>query len=466
MSEKRAVNDIQIKRITVTTDRPEHKGTFFDIEKSVIELNIFESVEIPFLTAQILMTDDVAFRHAVGIKGDERCQIELVSPQSESHVVIKNFIITGMAKEQSNNERVDIRVLTLIEEHGYLNYLKKISKTYSGLPLQILSDVFANDLGRRATLQPNDGIGVARPVQQPMKYIAPYINALDVVERIRDRISTRAGSPYFCYSNLRSDDIFIQDLETIYKEDPWNKDHPYTFGMAAANMEPGIDEHKKYFHIKNFTAGKIESVFRMAQAGAYGASYNVMDLTSATQLSDNQAFHDGSRTLQMLAEELNTVSVMSPEDSLQIGPAESKVKSINQYESKSFTSIVASQLFYQNESPLSAPMNGYHDENQNSAMYRLKIKSAALRAIITNNIYNITVPGMPYLINQNAGVGTTIMVKHAIPSMAIGDGNGGDKARIDKKRSGKFMIYKARHQFTIEGDMNTSMEIVKLMDDA
>jgi hypothetical protein len=155
---------------------------------------------------------------------------------------------------------------------------------------------------------------------------------------------------------------------------------------------------------------------------------------------------------------VNEAFGLSIDGSLQIGSSyQGEKRPADGYPSKTFSSVVASRQFYDENDK---PIHGYHDESLKSSMYKLKIKSAALRSILMNNVYAITVPGQPYLLNRNAGVGSNINLNYAAPSTASGEGKTTSE-NIDRQRSGKFLVYKARHQFT-KGIYDVHMEIVKL----
>ena len=216
------------------------------------------------------------------------------------------------------------------------------------------------------------------------------------------------------------------------------------------------DQARKLFHVKSYKAINIESTLKMAQSGAVGSKFEVMDLTSGDQLFGQDNFHSGKETLNNF---INTALNKSEntsfgfDDSLLIGALESK--EISSYPSKVFSSVVASRQFYEDDDN-KVPMSGYHDENANANMYKLKIKSAALRSILTNNMFSISVPGQPYLLDANAGVGSTIKLDYAQPTL-----DPRNARSVDKNRSGKFLVYRARHKFA-EGLYDTHMDIVKL----
>lgn len=441
-----------IDKIDFTADRL-GSAEVLNIKKIVSELNIFESVELPYLTATMLMPDSLAFKSTIGIKGSERVSIHLKA-NVDAPVKVKHFMITGIAKEISINEKTDVRAITMIEEHAYLSTLKKFSKSYTGVPSTILFNILRGHLDKNLTEE-----DAANASQGKMKVNIPYWTALQSVEWIRDRMSTSSGSPYFLYCTLRDDDIKLADLQTIMFKSPWNDGTPYTFTQTAHNQTVDKnDQLRKLFYVKNHKQTSIESALRLAQTGAVGSDYKVMDLTSGSQLPDT--FHSGIVTLEAFVKDLgvNESLGLAIDSGLQIGSSsQGEKRSVDGYPSKSFSSVVASRQFYDDDGK---PIHGYHDESLKSSMYKLKVKSAALRTILMNNVYTITVPGQPYLLDETAGVGSNIYLNYAAPSTASGEG-ASNAENIDRQRSGKFLVYKARHQFSA-GQYDVHMEIVKL----
>ena len=83
-----------------------------DLSGSIAELNIFESLELPYLTGTCALVDDVRFRDSVGIKGSERLTFTILATEN-STPIIKTFMITGKLNGISRAE-----VKSLIEENS------------------------------------------------------------------------------------------------------------------------------------------------------------------------------------------------------------------------------------------------------------------------------------------------------------------------------------------------------------
>jgi len=441
-----------LDKVELTADRfSNSEVNTYDLSGAVAELNIFENIELPYLTGTIAIVDDVGFRSFLGIKGSERLLISLRASKT-APVINKEFMVTGLATNISVNERTDVHILTLIESHAYLSSVSKISESFIGEPEQIIKNVLKSHLSKDVVFY------AKKAAQSRMRVNIPFWNPLAVVDWLRDRMSAANGSPFFTYAALRDNKIHIEDLDSLMSFESWNSKHTYTYSQDGHSLQSISDPEMLLFHVKNYSATQIESTLRLAQAGAIGSDFLVRDLTSGSNLTDT--FHNANDTINNFIESItggtksNTIGF---DTELQLGSGSRGNKNIGSYSSKVFSSVVASRQHYEQDNK--TVVSGYHDEISQTQLYKLKIKSAALRAILRNNVFEVTVPGTPYLVNREIGVGSNLNLRYVKPSqhpVAL--------TQADKDRSGKFMIYKVRHSFT-EGIHNAHMEIVKLADE-
>ena len=425
-----------------------------DLSGSIAELNIFESLELPYLTGTCALIDDVRFRDSVGIKGSERITFTILEKEN-AEPIIKTFMITGVVANTSANERTEVHMLTLMEEHAYLSSIMKISESYTGNPEQIIINILNSQLGK--VLRPNAGIAL----QQKMKVNIPYWNPLQATEWLRDRMSSSLGAPYFLYASLRDDLLRLEDLDNMMKKDAWNKTEPYSYSQTSHNTSKISNMRAEYFHVKSYRATQIESTLRLAQGGAIGSEFKTMDLTSASQTQNSR--HNSNNTLNKFIESIESNADLNSsigyDWQLRFQKGNSDLKNVGDLNSKVFSEVVASRKFYDTDGI--TPIAGYADEHKQEALYKLKIKSASLRAILLNNVFEISVPGQPYILDDlDIGVGSNISLNYVVASQADGSIMGGD---VDRNKSGKFLVYRTRHMFS-EGQYNLKMDIVKLTD--
>jgi len=444
-----------IESAIFTADRnPSLDNKPLDISKSIAELNIYESVELPYLTGTCALVDDVRFRDAIGIKGSERITFTIL-PYEDAEPIIKTFMITGIAANTTANERTEVHTLTLMEEHAYLSSVMKISESYTGLPEQIVENILNSHLGKVVRYESRVAL------QQKMKVNIPYWNPLQATEWLRDRMASSVGAPYFLYASFRDDLLRLEDLDNMMTKDPWNKKDPYSYSLTSHNSSKISNKRAEFFHVKSYEASQIESTLRLAQGGAIGSEFKTMDLTSSGQTQNTR--HNSNTTLNNFIESVETNADLNTsigyDWKLMFAKSATNFKNIGELNSKVFSEVVTSRKFYETDGE--TPIAGYADEHLQEGLYKLKIKSAALRAILLNNVFEISVPGQPYLVSDlDIGVGSNILLNYAVASQADGSINAGD---VDRNKSGKFLVYRTRHMFS-EGNYNVKMDIVKLTD--
>ena len=452
---KTAQTQYLIESAIFTADRiPGLDNKPVDISRSIAELNIFESVELPYLTGTCALVDDVRFRDSIGIKGSERITFTIL-PYEDAEPIIKIFMVTGIVSNTSVNERTELHTLTLMEEHAYLSSVMKISESYTGKPDQIITNLLNSNLNKVVRYDSKEAL------QQRMKVNIPYWNPLQAADWLRDRMSSALGAPYFLYASLRDGLLRLEDLDNMMTKEPWNKQDPYSFSQTSHNSTNISNKRAEFFHVKSYEASQIESTLRLAQGGAIGSEFKTMDLTSSGQTQNTR--HNSNTTLNNFIESIETNANLNTsigyDWKLMFAKSATNFKNIGDLNSKVFSEVVTSRKFYETDGE--TPIAGYADEHLQEGLYKLKIKSAALRAILLNNVFEISVPGQPYLVSDlDIGVGSNILLNYAVASQADGSINAGD---VDRNKSGKFLVYRTRHMFS-EGNYNVKMDIVKLTD--
>ena len=120
--------------VTISGDRiPEP----VDLTFATTDIDIYEHIDLPFLTAKIILFDEMNFFERVDIIGGEKIAIDLKSakgqPPVESDVqvqnIIKNFVVTSVkATSRGVDNRSQTIALSLIEDIGFNSNLKNLNK--------------------------------------------------------------------------------------------------------------------------------------------------------------------------------------------------------------------------------------------------------------------------------------------------------------------------------------------------
>jgi hypothetical protein len=128
-------------------------------------------------------------------------------------------------------------------------------------------------------------------------------------------------------------------------------------------------------------------------------------------------------------------------------------KPMNEYNTSNSHKIVANQTY-----------NGISNiyEETSTGEYRLHVCKNALHNMMRKSSINIRVPGIMYMTGTNASIGRQIdFIYPANNTNVTSQSSATDEDAIDKKRSGTYVIYTARHHF-VDTQHNVDMSCVKL----
>jgi len=439
-----------------------------DVTTNVAELVIFESLDSPFLTGRIVISDDEGLFDAMKFQGTERLIVSLGGADDVKTPILtkKKFIMTSIeSKISGSNQNSSAYAFTLIDEVGFLGQLKKISKSYTGSLERIIVSLAQNELNRQVDIgytgatSSNDELSA----QQDITCIIPNLTPIEAMKWLCSRITTLNGSPYFIYATLNvpnysaaSDEtlneedrtfgnvIRLGNLDVMLQQEPLNKvPFRYTPNTTGVNVE--ADPVKQMFTIKGF---QIRSGYSDTLTQALMGS--VVSTYSNTNLGTGEIF----KTKHNLTDQINTLTedgiiqkdgftqdVIDPTFVINDLPLE-------EYSAKQFHTITSSGTY--------GTQKSYHDEFDETK-FKHKIQSRSLFTTLQKNRISIVIEGGA-LIYSTAGVGDIIDIDILGDNMASGDN---DRDPRSNRFSGNHLIYNIQHTF-IEGTHNCTMNLVKL----
>ena len=439
-----------------------------DVTTNVAELVIFESLDSPFLTGRIVISDDEGLFDAMKFQGTERLIVSLGGADVEKTPILKKkkFIMTSIeSKVSTSNQNSSAYVFTLIDEHGFLGQLKKVSKSYTGSLERIIVSLAQNELNRQVDIgytgatAGNDQLSA----QQDITCIIPNLTPIDAMKWLCSRITTLNGSPYFIYATLNVPDysevsnetldeedrtfgnvIRLGNLDVMLQQEPLNKvPFRYTPNTTGVNVE--ADPVKQMFTIKGFQIRSgYSDTLRQALMGSVVSTYSNTNLGTGEIFTTKHNLTDQINTLTedgILQKEGFTQDVIDPTFVINDLPLE-------EYSAKQFHTITSSGTY--------GTQKSYHDEFDETK-FKHKIQSRSLFTTLQKNRISIVVEGGA-LIYSTAGVGDIIDIDILGDNMDAGEN---DRDPRSNRFSGNHLIYNIQHTF-IEGTHNCTMNLVKL----
>lgn len=383
----------------------ETEGFTIDVVSSITELELYENIGKIGITGKILILDSMNIFNKINFTGTEILNIEIIS--SIGDPIKKSFVMNSIKATQVANETTTAYVFTLIERHEFLSHLQKISKAYTGTPIEIMNNILTGflDVELDKSLLNGD-----EPTQDPMSVVTPYISPIDAIKWIRNRSTTDEGYPYYIYGTLRSDDIIINSLKHIIDDEPIF-DRPFVYSTAAASSDNVVDQ---IFSIKRMQSGPAQDdIIGALMSGAVGSRFEVLDTVYGTTNQKKQF-----RVSELLETKLYNTD------------QEIKDKKIDEYESSFIFDIVA---------PTYDVFNSYgYDKDVNKL--DTKINSHSLKMALLKNYSTVKLDGSPFFASSDAVIGRKIKIE-VVQTDGVGE------RLVDNKKSGEFIIVTTKHKF-------------------
>lgn len=410
----------------------------FIINSVINEVNIYEHVDKPYLTAQIVFADTSRILETAEISGTELVTIEIsTSLDGNEFSITKKFIITEVLRTIKTNDNTELDSIALIEDIGYYSRMIRVQKAYSGSPGSIISSIISENLGRSVLMAGSEN------VDGSIKVVVPNMTPIGAANWIKDRASTTSGLPYFLFSTICDDNLRLMDLETILNATPLNNNtYAYTFSQAIGSGFETLDP-RQYYAIRDFKYSNLEDQLMMARKGLTGSTYTFLDTIK------NKPY-----TARINAQEIFSSIPYPPAQQRPIydGVTQFPGGPMHDYDTSEITQITPTLTFEDGS------LNYYEASGVSSHMFKAKTKS--LRHFLHKSSIDISVPGRNFLQNGvNKSIGNLINIAF---NANIADTSRSDpNTNLDKKKSGTYMIYATRHVFQ-ENVYNSVISCAKL----
>lgn len=417
-------NDYTIKNVRVTSDN----GAIIDIANIVVQLEIFENLEKPYLTGRMMVRDDTDFIDGINFNGTERCTIVIEQPLTDGLSIEMNFILRKIDAVRKTNDHTEIVSISLLEENAFNSQLRKISKSYTGRPDEIIQKILED------SNLPLDMPTILPAQSGSMKYLVPNLNPMQAADTVKSRASTDNGMPFFLFKTMNEPNIKFQSLEEIMSVEPWNQNKPYRFSQAYTNHALNLTKEELAYIVEKFSYATKDDVLALVEAGAVSGSIDMIDLTSGVK----ETFpYNAEAMFQRLYEvgilnrgEIPVLSSKYSVDDLNLTNARAK----------NISRVIMNSTYIGNKNLL---------QEETSAQFKLDVTRRALKNLLFKNSISITVPGVHYLTGKNKSIGTQINFFYHNNNSSNIDKLSSEEELKDKKRSGKYVIYAARHLFVM-----------------
>jgi len=418
-----------------------------DVRGNIVEVNLFENLYKPYVDSTIVLIDDFGLKNSLNIQGTERLKLVLGDAENpEEPVVVKYFFFSKINDTQKMNERAELLSISLVEEHVYIDAIKQFSKSYTDELENIITSIADNELGKtvvKSLFEPS--------VQGPRKIIVPYLSPLEAIQWLRDRATTRTGSPIFLSGSLYTNSLVMSSLDGLLREDVINDKLPLRYSSAISGVDADQDQLRPYYEIMSFKEVDAENSLALYENGAIGSFYASIDAGTGVLAGDHISVRD-------ILDEFYTNKLISADTNQSVFDPSLEIdgKLSDEYNSLHIHQVVSSNTYNQFKS--------YHDETsllgENNSLIesRLKAKNKIIRTFLKKNIIDIGMNGSLFFKGK-------ISVGRKLRLLFLNSNVQGDlkdtNDQIDKRKSGDYIILATNHRLADEKH-TTILRLTKL----
>ena len=446
--------------IRIKTDRSDQT---YDVKDVVSEFTIFEHIDKPFLTAKMILMDidpNISLVDAIHFLGTEKVEIKIKTNNDDNFSITKNFVVTEIVSAQKGGDGSEALVLDLVEDCAYLSSLIRISRSYKGKKEDIIEKLI-KEVDRELLLPEDLDISGDKLT----KLIVPNMHPLEAANWIKDGSYTTDGYPYFLYSTIADDKLRMIDLGTMLKSEPVNKDMiDYTYSVAYAqqsrNQQSGIakdriepiEAHREAFTITKLEVSNSDKQLDLARQGLIGSRYNFVDTTSGNNIKVD---HDMGRVFDKLIDKqvIRPSNGFYPTMDVNARYGRSLTR-MNEFSTREITHFATSRQFNDYADTESYQEGKLHSDHEH------KVIGKSLRHFLLKSSMRVQMPGRNFLFKDlNMTIGNIISCKF-LSNREYTKEMSNDELE-DLKKSGEWMIYTARHQFS-RNEYHVSLDIGRL----
>lgn len=420
-----------------------------DIRNNIVELSFYESLHKSYIDCRIVMVDDFGLRNDLSTSGTERLSI-VVADGNDPHtgVIEKTFFFSKVNDVVKNNERSEILSIDLVEDHVYVNAMKSISRSYESSLEDAILDIAERDLGKSVIKTSY----FEKSSQGERKFIVPYLSPLEAISWLKDRMTTKTGSPSFLSGDLYSPYLYMTSLDLLLQEDPINLKLPLRYNDATMSANTEQETLRIYYEVNSFEEVDADDMLSLYEEGAIGSGYTNIDASSGQAYSSHI-------TVREILEDFYSVGVMPDaanqtifDPLLSIGG-----KPSDEYDALNIHQVTSSKTYNQFKS--------YHDEEPQLSgntltESRLKIKNKVIRQILRKNVIDIEMNGALFL-EKRVSPGRRLRCLFLNPNSS-GDVKDLSKS-IDLKKSGDYLLTNTFHRM-VDDNHRVTARLIKLGD--
>jgi len=215
-------------------------GRRVNIIDQVGELNIYQSLDSPFMSGNIMLVDSSGITETLPLLGQERLLFSLNTPGHPTSINFNDYhaIIYNVEKRFQQTDREQVLILNWTTLEHYKNLRTKISKSFKGNISDIVATILSNE----------DYLGSKKPLhiektKNVRKYVIPNLNPFQTINLLKEEaLSSLEEAPhYLFYENPEG--IHFRSLDSLIgQKGTLNVPHKQTYKSQPQDEPRQIEE--------------------------------------------------------------------------------------------------------------------------------------------------------------------------------------------------------------------------------
>ena len=389
-----------------------------DIATTVTDLDVFEHLDKPYVTAVLGFVDVEDLVGAMNLSGGERVSVTLKTNIEESIPVTKIFYIDKVVSANKTSGNEEFFTLHLIEDHAFKSNLLNVNKSYTGKTSKIVEKIAKDFLDTKVDIVSSD--------IQEAKVIVPNLTPMDAMCWVKNRSTTSNGYPYYLFSNLIDLNLQFVDLQTMMTAKTMNDQEgaEYTHYESQMGSETSLGRRRV---IMAYQSRDNYDLYSLIEKGLLGAEYRYLDIIKK---EENKFEFDVDKEVNELLSKDDIVQSRqySSYDSARYDWSTGKISS------RKITRIGSSEIFDDNKSL---------SQRKEVAQYRLNEVSRAMSELLKTEAMSFVVNGLDFFDGvESTTIGNKLRIRFLKNSITD------DSDKFDHKKSGDYLMFACKHSFT------------------
>ena len=423
MTQERVTRGTEIQSVIINSSRFVNPAGI-NIYGLVTDIEIFEHLDLPYITGQIAFVDTERLYDRIMFDGGETITIRIKQSGGDK-LIEKVFYIDSVIGTSKINETSELITLHFMEDIAFISRFLNVNRSYSGSPQDIIKKISEEYLNKEIYFANND------VYENKMKIIVPNMEPLSAISWIKNRMTTTEGMPYYLFSSFVGEKLNIADLKSMINASPINSKSPFVDGVNNLYTE-NEEGQFRYYPIMNYKHVDNDNLYKLVGEGLIGASYNYYD-SHAGKFS-KQSF-DISKPLGELNEDKNK-RINLPIDLI----LNDEIGNISSNMSRKIYQLSQSGVYDDGTNRFKS-----YDQEVERNGHLQKVNNRSLKHLLLKESIEIRISGSGFLqgsFHRTTGNVIRIGFKSNRPS--------DQDIRFDLKKSGDYLIYGCKHSIRSE----------------